>query len=84
MLVAAVLGLALVACGGGEEGQDCSVDDDCDDGLICAQIAECFDDDCLGLCLKPCNTDDDCPGDRLCGSQIGSPEDVCRSSIPRD
>ena len=78
-ITAVLLGLA-VACGGGEEGQDCEQTGDCDDGLLCAQIAECPGDDCIGICLARCTTDEDCPGDRFCGEQIGAPERVCHIS----
>lgn len=45
----------------GEIGGDCSVTDDCDDGVCC------HDKNCgSGMCTYLCDADGDCPSEMLC------------------
>ena len=79
-LAALLFALFLGACGGGEAGDECEVTDDCDDGLICVELAECAGGSCIGICAQVCSSDADCPGEQLCGAITGA-DRVCGGSV---
>jgi hypothetical protein len=77
------LTLGIAGCGGGDAGDNCSSNDECGSGLICAHIAVCGPDgldDCPGLCGQPCDTDMECPGGEFCGATAGGMR-ICQDSV---
>ncbi len=77
-VMAAALGLAMVGCGAGSEGDNCEKAGDCNDDLVCAYIAVCASGDCPGICGVPCATNDDC-SEGICGESIGG-QRICQNS----
>ena len=78
IVLTALFGLAMLGCGGGDEGDNCEVESDCGSGLLCAQIAVCVTAPCPGVCGYPCDTDADC-SEGQCGDSAGG-QRVCHNS----
>lgn len=53
--------------GGGDEGDLCDRDEDCDEGLVCVtQVLNCHGDDCWGVCERECASASACDAGDIC------------------